>query len=66
MRIVRSARAHIARYGEAPSFRELAAAVGLSSIATVSYHLRRLRELGVIVETRGRVSARCPHCGLTP
>ncbi|AQY20225.1 hypothetical protein T261_00844 [Streptomyces lydicus] len=63
IRIARSARAYVAEYGEAPSMRELAAAVGLSSASTVAYHLRRMRERGLTVETRGRASGRCPHCG---
>ncbi|WTR05341.1 hypothetical protein OHU19_41525 [Streptomyces sp. NBC_00145] len=63
MRIIRSAREWIAEYGEAPSVRELAAAVGLSSTSSIVYQLRRLREIGIEIETRGRPSGRCPHCG---
>ncbi|NLU69443.1 winged helix DNA-binding protein [Streptomyces sp. HNM0574] len=64
-RIVRCAREWVAEHGEAPSLRELAAAAGLASASTVSYQLRRLRERGVVVETRGRRGggARCPYCG---
>lgn len=61
-RIARSAREWLAEYGEPPSVRELATAAGLSSPSSVSYQLRRMREQGVLVETRGR-RARCPHCG---
>ncbi|MFC7308942.1 LexA family protein [Streptomyces monticola] len=61
--IARSAKAYVARYGEAPSMRELAAAAGLSSVSTVAYHLRCMREQGYPVDTRGRVSTRCSHCG---
>lgn len=31
--------------------------------STVRYHLQQMRQLGTIVETRGRRSDRCPHCG---
>ncbi|MEV6699339.1 hypothetical protein AB0M68_19560 [Streptomyces sp. NPDC051453] len=61
--IIRSAREWIAEYGEAPSVRELAAMVGVSSTSSITYQLRRLRERGIEVETRGRLSSRCPHCG---
>ncbi|MEV8529257.1 hypothetical protein AB0451_34805 [Streptomyces sp. NPDC052000] len=61
--IVRCARRWVAEYGEAPSMRELGQAVGLSSSGSISYQLRRMREAGVVVETRGRRSDRCPHCG---
>ncbi|MGW6144757.1 LexA family protein [Streptomyces sp. NPDC055144] len=63
MRIIRSAREWVAEYGEAPSVRELAAAVGVSSTSSIVYQLRRLREVGIQIETRGRPSGRCPHCG---
>lgn len=62
-RIIACAREWIAERGEAPSVRELAAAVGLTSSSSVAYHLRRLRERGLVVQTRGRRSGRCPHCG---
>ncbi|MFF1568680.1 hypothetical protein ACFVY1_35245 [Streptomyces sp. NPDC058293] len=62
-RIVRCAPAWIAEHGEAPSVRELGAAVGLTSSSSVVYHLRRLRERGLVVQPRGRASGRCPHCG---
>ncbi|MFB8000121.1 LexA family protein [Streptomyces sp. NPDC056002] len=62
-RIVACAREWIAEHGEAPSVRELGAAVGLTSSSSVAYHLRRLRERGLAVETRGRRSDRCPPCG---
>ncbi|MFF4187580.1 LexA family protein [Streptomyces sp. NPDC001691] len=61
--IVRCARRWVAEYGEAPSVRELGEAVGLSSSGSITYQLRRMREAGVVVETRGRRSDRCPHCG---
>ncbi|MFB8000138.1 hypothetical protein ACFC4G_46145 [Streptomyces sp. NPDC056002] len=62
-RIVACAREWIAERGEAPSMRELGAAVGLTSVSSVAYQLRRLRERGLVVQTRGRRSDRCPHCG---
>ncbi|MFG2142591.1 hypothetical protein ACGFRG_00065 [Streptomyces sp. NPDC048696] len=64
MLIERSAREWVVEHGEAPSVRELAAAVGVSSPSSIAYQLRRMRERGVAVETRGRPSGRCPHCGL--
>ncbi|MFI9050923.1 hypothetical protein [Streptomyces sp. NPDC053427] len=65
IRILRVSREWVAEHGEAeaPSMRELAQAAGLASPSTVSYQLRRMREQGVAVETRGRPSGRCPHCG---
>ncbi|MFE6904618.1 hypothetical protein ACFVFJ_49045 [Streptomyces sp. NPDC057717] len=62
-RIVACAREWIAEHGEAPSVRELGAAVGLTSTSSVAYHLRRLRERGLVVQTRGRHGDQCPHCG---
>src|SRR3954468_21373283 len=44
------------RYGYAPSTRELAAAIGLSSTSSVSRHLRTLEELGFL--RRGRTASR--------
>ncbi|GGP82309.1 hypothetical protein [Streptomyces melanogenes] len=62
--IERRAREWVVQYGEAPSVRELAAAVGVSSPSSIAYQLRRMRERGGAVETRGRrPSGRCPHCG---
>ncbi|PKV84211.1 hypothetical protein [Streptomyces sp. TLI_146] len=62
-RITRSAGEWVAASGEAPMVRELAAVVGVSSSSSIAYHLRRMREQGVEVETRGRRSGRCPYCG---
>ncbi|MFE4686123.1 hypothetical protein ACFRNJ_35920 [Streptomyces sp. NPDC056721] len=42
---------------------ELGSAVGLASTSSVAYHLRRLRERGLVVQARGRRSDRCLHCG---
>ncbi|WP_326692360.1 MULTISPECIES: winged helix-turn-helix transcriptional regulator [unclassified Streptomyces] len=61
-RILRAARKIIVERGEPPTMRELADAVGLSSASTVAYHLQRLRERGLSVETRGRSTGRCPLC----
>lgn len=63
IQIIRSTREWIAEYGEAPSVRELAAAVGVSFTSSIVYQLRRLREVGIQIETRGRPRGRCPHCG---
>ncbi|MEU6657426.1 hypothetical protein [Streptomyces sp. NPDC046821] len=46
-------RAHIADRGEAPTVREIAAAVGLSSPSSVLYQLRRLEEAGDLQRARG-------------
>ncbi|GAA0611819.1 hypothetical protein [Streptomyces crystallinus] len=62
-RIARGAREWVAAHGEAPTGRELAAMVGVSSPSSVASHLRQMREQGVAVETRGRRSGQCPSCG---
>lgn len=46
--------AFVARHGYPPSQREIAAAVKLKSVSTVSYHLRRLREMGLLSWDPGR------------
>lgn len=46
-------RDHIADRGEAPSVREIGAAVGLSSPSSVLYQLRRLEQAGAVVRARG-------------
>jgi repressor LexA len=51
--ITRAARAWVAEHGELPTMRQLAAAVGLAP-STVAYHVRRMREAGEPVRTRGR------------
>ncbi|MEU8825143.1 hypothetical protein [Streptomyces sp. NPDC048636] len=56
--LARASRDWIAEHGEAPSLRELAAAVGLASPSSVSYQLRRMRERGIDVQTRGRSRSR--------
>jgi repressor LexA len=63
LQILRSVREWIAEHGETPSVRELAEVVGVSSSSSVAYHLRRMREQGIEVDTRGRRSGRCPYCG---
>ncbi|MFE2157066.1 LexA family protein [Streptomyces lydicus] len=60
--LLRTQRAWIAEYGEEPSVRELAEAVGVSP-STASLHLTRMREDGIDIGTRGVRSRRCPHCG---
>ncbi|MFG2141884.1 LexA family protein [Streptomyces sp. NPDC048650] len=60
--LLRRQRAWIAEYGEEPSVRELAEAVGISP-STASLHLTRMREDGIDIGTRGVRSRRCPHCG---
>ncbi|MFE6808587.1 helix-turn-helix domain-containing protein [Streptomyces sp. NPDC057681] len=51
--VLAAIRAHIADHGEAPTVREIAAAVGLSSPSSVLYQLRRLEEAGVLRRARG-------------
>ena len=41
-------------HGYPPSVREIAGAVGLRSPSTVHFHLRSLREAGLISRTEGR------------
>ncbi|MFJ8955244.1 winged helix-turn-helix transcriptional regulator [Streptomyces sp. NPDC102384] len=52
----------IAKYGEEPTVRDLAMAVGLSP-STVSLYVRRMRADGIEVSTRGGLRRRCPRCG---
>ncbi|MGD6757313.1 winged helix-turn-helix transcriptional regulator [Streptomyces sp. BH105] len=52
----------IAEYGEEPTARDLATAVGVSP-STVSLHVRRMRADGIEVSTRGGLRRRCPRCG---
>ncbi|MFP1629955.1 hypothetical protein ACLB9X_33545 [Streptomyces sp. 5K101] len=47
-RILAAIRAHIADTGEAPTVREIGAAVGLRSSSSVAYPLRRLEQLGAL------------------
>ncbi|WP_218929561.1 hypothetical protein [Streptomyces sp. Rer75] len=61
-RILRAAREFMIERGDPPTMRELAD-VGLSSTSTVTYHLKRIRERGLPVETRSRATGRCPLCG---
>ncbi|MCX5083421.1 MarR family transcriptional regulator [Streptomyces sp. NBC_00401] len=51
--VLAAIRAHIADHGEAPTVREIAAAVGLASPSSVLYQLRRLEEAGVVRRARG-------------
>ncbi len=44
--------------GYAPSVREIGAAVGLSSTASVSYHLHQLQEKGLLLAPKGKCSKR--------
>ncbi|MEU0368830.1 hypothetical protein ABZ070_00945 [Streptomyces sp. NPDC006283] len=57
VRILRWMRTDVAMHGEAPSLREIAAGVGLSSPSSVLYQLQRLEALGA-VERRGRARRR--------
>ncbi|MET7846118.1 hypothetical protein ABZT45_48135 [Streptomyces sp. NPDC005356] len=65
-RIVACAREWIAEHGETSSVRELAAAVGLTSTPSVAYHLRRLRERGLVGQTRGRPATDARTVGSNP
>ncbi|MFI9780377.1 LexA family protein [Streptomyces sp. NPDC051956] len=51
--VLAAIRTHIADHGEAPTVREIAAAVGLSSRSSVLYQLRRLEETGVLRRAPG-------------
>ncbi|WP_405955142.1 hypothetical protein [Streptomyces phaeochromogenes] len=53
-RILRCIRDSIAERGEAPSVREIGRSVGLSSPASVVYHLDQMEQLGVIRRTERR------------
>lgn len=46
-------REHLTEHGHAPSVREIAAALGISSTSVVNYHLRQLAKAGRIVRTFG-------------
>lgn len=46
--------AHIALHGYCPTFREIAQAVGVSSVSTVAWHVKELRRAGVLVQEPGR------------
>jgi SOS-response transcriptional repressor LexA len=50
-RILKCIRDSIAERGQAPSIREIGRSVGLSSPASVVYHLRQMEQLGVIRRT---------------
>ncbi|MFE4925378.1 LexA family protein [Streptomyces sp. NPDC056661] len=53
-RILATIRDHIAETGEAPTVREIGAAVGLSSSSSVLYQLRRLEQAGDLARERYR------------
>lgn len=55
--ILRYISAFISDHGYGPSVREICAAVGLGSTATVHYHLRALKEQGLIVMEAGKKRA---------
>ncbi len=52
-RIVDFIRAYLTENGYPPSFREIAASVGLKSPSSVDHHMKRLRELGVLQYEEG-------------
>ncbi|MEU6552134.1 hypothetical protein ABZ915_17885 [Streptomyces sp. NPDC046915] len=53
-RILRCIRQHIADEGEAPTYAQIGAAVGMSSRASVHYQLGELATKGAIVREPGR------------
>lgn len=57
VRILRWMRTYVAVHGEAPSLREIAAGVGLSSPSSVLYQLEGLEAVGA-VQHRGAVRRR--------
>ena len=52
-RIVDFIRAHVAKNGYPPTFREIGLNVGLKSPSTVDHHMKRLREMGVLQYEEG-------------
>ena len=56
-KIIEYIQQHIQAYAVAPTLREIADAMGLSSLATVHEHLVSLEEKGIIRRTTGRVRA---------
>ena len=55
--ILRFIRAYIQEHGYGPSIREICAETGLTSTATVHYHLKRLAEEGALVMEGGKKRA---------
>ncbi|MEU7641252.1 hypothetical protein AB0C11_35220 [Streptomyces sp. NPDC039016] len=53
-RILAAIRSHIAKTGDAPTVREIGAAVGLSSSSSVLYQLRQPEEAGILTRSRYR------------
>ncbi|MFE4252517.1 hypothetical protein ACFRU3_24010 [Streptomyces sp. NPDC056910] len=51
--VLAAIRTHIADHGEAPTVREIAAAVGPASPSSALYQLRRLEEARVVRRARG-------------
>lgn len=56
----------VRKNGFAPSVREIGAAVGLSSTATVSYHLRQLKQQGLLQSAGGKGSKRSVVSAMRP
>ena len=57
---------HIQENGYAPSVREIGAAVGLRSTASVSYHLQQLQEKGLIQGSGTKGKKRAISTGIRP
>lgn len=51
--VLAAIRTHIADHGEAPTVREIASVVGLSSPSSVLYQLRRTEEAGILRRAQG-------------
>lgn len=57
-RILEFIRAYIDEHGYPPTFREIASAVGLKSMSTVTYQVGELRRLGVLADADERARPR--------
>ncbi|MFD9633689.1 LexA family protein [Streptomyces violascens] len=55
--ILRCIRETVAQHGQPPTVSEIGAAVGLSSTASVAYHLRKLEDQGILIRTNGQSRA---------
>ncbi|MEU7080867.1 hypothetical protein ABZ938_24155 [Streptomyces sp. NPDC046409] len=66
--ILQAIKAAITESGEAPSLRQIAERVGLTSASSVHYQLGRLEErgLGSFVWIIGLTRGRCLRCGVRP
>jgi repressor LexA len=52
--ILRAIEEHTRAHGYAPSLRELADAIGVKSVDTAAYHVRRMVVLGLVTQAPGK------------